>query len=109
MEKDAVLNGALRLASAVTANYRIRYPDSTIGKTADVQVLKKFYKIVIRDVFNGDYSSGSVNAFIDKETGDVYKPKSWKAPAKGVRYNVLTDMDILEEIADFAGGYLYRR
>ena len=33
----------------------------------------------------------SVHAFIDQKTGDVFKPASFKAPAKGVRYNVLQD------------------
>ena len=33
--------------------------------------------------------SRSVHAFIDKKTGEVYKPASFKAPAKHVRYNLL--------------------
>ena len=34
------------------------------------------------------YRQGSVTAFIDKNTGEVYKPASWKAPAKHVRYDL---------------------
>ena len=33
-----------------------------------------------------EYKNGSVHAFIDRETGDVYKPASWAKPAKHVRY-----------------------
>ena len=33
--------------------------------------------------------SRSVHAFVDKKTGEVYKPASFKAPAKIVRYNLL--------------------
>ncbi len=33
-------------------------------------------------------ANGSVTAFIDKQTGDIYKPASFMAPAKGVRGNV---------------------
>jgi len=55
--------------------------------------------------------STSVSAFVDKETGEVYKPASFKAPAKGVRFNLL-DKNSREECyrrADWAGGYLYAR
>ncbi|CAF34120.1 hypothetical protein S-PM2d056 [Synechococcus phage S-PM2] len=53
----------------------------------------------------------SIHAFIDKKTGDVYKPASTKAPAKGVRYNVLSiaSREEMFERCDWAGGYLYMR
>jgi hypothetical protein len=53
----------------------------------------------------------SIHAFIDKKTGDVYKPASIKAPAKGIRYNLLLikDREWLLENADWAGGYLYMK
>ena len=35
------------------------------------------------------YRQGSVTAFIDKNTGEVYKPASWKAPAKNVRFDLI--------------------
>ena len=35
-----------------------------------------------------DTGQGSVTAFIDKNTGEVYKPASWKAPAKHVRFDL---------------------
>ena len=53
----------------------------------------------------------SIHAFIDKKTGEVYKPASIKAPAKHVRYNLLL-IESREEClarADWAGGYLYLR
>ena len=55
--------------------------------------------------------SESVHAFVDKKTGEVYKPASFKAPAKIVRYNLLM-IESREECfarADWAGGYLYVR
>ena len=59
------------------------------------------------------YRDGSVHAFIDRETGDVYKPASWNKPAKHVRF----DMRIIQErtlmhtpsFVTWAGGYLYLR
>ena len=78
---------------------------------------KKYYKIVQQefDTFQNrnEYRDGSVNCFIDKKTGEVYKPASWKAPAKHVRY----DMRIIQQREfllnpdniDWAGGYLYMR
>ena len=59
------------------------------------------------------YSAGSVHCFIDKQTGEVYKPASWKAPAKHVRYDLrlIKDREFLHNSAntDWAGGYLYMR
>ena len=58
-----------------------------------------------------EYRNGSVHAFIDRETGDVYKPAGWAKPAKHVRYNLLERKD-REFLFDYknvgwAGGYLY--
>ena len=53
----------------------------------------------------------SIHAFIDKKTGEVYKPASIKAPAKGVRYNVLSipSREEMFKKCDWAGCYLYKR
>ena len=60
-----------------------------------------------------EYRNGSVHAFIDRETGDVYKPASWAKPAKHVRYNLLerSDRNFLFDYRNvgWAGGYLYMR
>lgn len=60
---------------------------------------RKYTKVVFQ---------GSVHAFIDVVTGDVYKPASWAQPAKGARYNLFRDIETLRKVADWAGGYLYR-
>ena len=67
---------------------------------------RKYHKIIM--VANG---SRSVHAFIDKKTGEVYKSASWKAPAKGVRYDlrIIEQREWLLENADWAGSYLYAR
>jgi len=58
-----------------------------------------------------DGKRSSIHAFIDKKTGEVYKPASFKAPAKHVRFNllVITEREWLLQHADWAGGYLYKR
>lgn len=68
---------------------------------------KKYHKIIFVD----GGGSRSVHAFIDKKTGEVYKSASWKAPAKGVRFDLrlIKDREWLFENADWAGGYLYAR
>jgi hypothetical protein len=43
---------------------------------------KKFLKVV---------SGGSVRFFVDANTGDIYKPSSFRAPAKGIRGNLFSD------------------
>jgi len=68
---------------------------------------RKYHKVFM--YING--KRDSIHAFIDKKTGEVYKPASIKAPAKGVRFNLLLikDREYLLEKADWAGGYLYIR
>ena len=72
-----------------------------------VETGKKYHKVIMVDG-NG---SRSVHCFVDKQTGQIYKSASWKAPAKGVRYDlrVITDREWLLENADWSGGYLYAR
>ena len=67
---------------------------------------RKYHKVIMNACGNK-----SVHAFIDKKTGEVYKAASWKAPAKGVRFNLLI-INSREECfqrADWAGSYLYVR
>lgn len=45
---------------------------------------KKYLRVVMSD----NHGHGSAYAFIDRETGDVFKPASWKSPAKHARCNV---------------------
>ena len=76
------------------------------GYEFTVESGRKYHKIMMSA--NG---SRSIHAFVDKKTGEVYKPASIKAPAKGVRYNLLiiTEREELLEKCDWAGGYLYLR
>ena len=66
---------------------------------------RKYAKIVHKN------SSGqrSAHAFVDMNTGDVYKSASWKSPAKGIRYNLVDEKSRHEmyQRADWSGGYLY--
>jgi hypothetical protein len=59
------------------------------------------------------YRQGSVTAFIDKNTGEVYKPASWKSPAKNVRYDlrIIREREFLlnPKNCDWSGGHLYMR
>lgn len=73
----------------------------------EIESGKKYHKIVFID----GGGSRSVHCFIDKKTGEVYKSASWKAPAKGVRYDLrlIKDREWLFENADWSGGYLYAR
>ena len=80
-----------------------------------VQSGRKYYKIIQQDYDTfqdrNEYRDGSVHAFVDKTTGDVYKPAGWAKPAQHVRYNLLDDksrQDCLSR-CDWAGGYLYMR
>jgi len=65
---------------------------------------KKYYKIT--QVWEG---VETIHAFVDKISGDVYKPASYSAPYKHPRYNLINDFDKLLKECDWAGSYLYKR
>ena len=87
----------------------------------DYEVGKKYIKVFnlqyseANDYYNrpAGYRQGSVTAFIDKQTGEVYKPASWQAPAKHVRFDLrlIKDREFLHnpKNVDWAGGHLYMR
>ena len=76
---------------------------------------KKYYKVVREeyDETNDRWRDTTVHAFVDRKTGDVFKPASWKAPAKHVRFNFCNKQDLLfltdPRCVGWAGGYLYLR
>ena len=100
---DAIMDGSAKL-------YKFDY---TVGK--------KYIKIFnlqwqdACDYYNRKegYRQGSVTAFVDKETGQVYKPASWRAPAKHVRFDmrIIRDREFLHDSknTDWSGGHLYMR
>jgi hypothetical protein len=67
---------------------------------------RKYHKIV-QTCSDG---SKSVHAFVDKNTGELYKAASWKAPAKDVRFDlrIIEQREWVLENCDWAGGYLYK-
>ena len=56
-----------------------------VTTSSTLRVVVSIHKIWMEDTSN----SRSVHAFVDMKTGEVYKPASVKAPAKGVRFNLL--------------------
>jgi hypothetical protein len=90
---------------ALEDNYTSRYPDSSSPVTFRLEVGRKYLKVVQND--------GGVHAFVDRKTGEVYKPASWKSPAKHVRFDlrIINDRELLHnpKFTDWAGGYLYMR
>ena len=103
-----------RLAEIENGTYKDLY--KFVFKTG-----KKFQKVYFLeykekcDYYNrpAGYSAGSVHCFIDRQTGEVYKPAAWKAPAKHVRFDLrlIQDREFLfnPNNIDWAGGHLYMR
>jgi hypothetical protein len=108
-EHTELLNTRIKqLIAALIANYEKQYNNSSYYQKEDfdfeVVPGTKYLKLIM--VQRG---SRSVHAFINKQTGTVYKPASWRAPAKHARYQLMDDASFEECLkrADWAGGYLY--
>lgn len=72
--------------------------------TVEIEAGRKYFKVV------ANYGhQRSVHSFVDKVTGDVFKPEGWAKPAKGIRYNLVTGLDDLLAKCDPYGAYLYSR
>ena len=97
---------ALMLCDALVLDFTSRHPNSDPYKFY-IESGRKYHKIIME---TSDGSS-SVHAFVDKKTGELYKAASFKAPAKGVRFDlrVIKDREHVLENCDWAGGYLYQR
>ena len=97
----------LMLCDALLDNFKRRNGGGTSDYKFYIESGRKYHKLIMET----GAGSRSVHAFVDKKTGDVYKPASFKAPAKHVRFNlcIISDREWLLENADWAGGYLYKR
>ena len=72
-------------------------------------VAKKYIKVWQSDCYDGVVREGRrCFMFIDKETGAIYKPASYKAPAKGIRFYIDFLVDH-PEVVDPYGSFLYIR
>ena len=111
----------IRMISNFTSDYSKKQLEDVKNGTANLMRFvvtkgRKYFKITSHeyDTFQdrNEYKEGSVNCFVDKNTGAVYKPASYNAPhTKHVRYNLLDEDSRAECLlrADWAGGYLYLR
>ena len=100
---DTIAKRTAHLVEALQEHYHSKAYSSNLRFV--IETGRKYFKINTVD------NQTSVHAFIDKKTGDVYKPASWSRPAAIVRYNLL-DSDSRSQCyarADWAGGYLYLR
>ena len=101
--EERVLEWTEKLCEALEADYDRSYPESSQPVRFSIESGRKYWKI--------NQNDGGVHAFIDKKTGQVYKPASWRGPAKIVRYDlrIIREREMCFMNADWAGGYLYMR
>ena len=99
------------LISKLIRSFEKAYPKRYGHMTFEINKGTKYYKIMEVTHSIGLISSRSVHAFVNRQTGAIYKPAGYRAPAKHVRYNLLDNASYAEclEQADWAGSYLYIR
>ena len=112
---------SVRMYESSTSEYSKKCLEDVKNGTANLMRFvvtkgRKYFKITSHeyDTFQdrNEYKEGSVNCFVNKNTGEVYKPASYNSPhTKHVRYNLLDEDSRAECLlrADWAGGYLYLR
>ena len=89
-----------------------QYPETAGEHLIEKRPGKRYIKLVCYDITPaGDKIHGSVWGFIEKATGHVYKPASFAAPAKHVRYRLMDDKSYEAAVhnADWYGSWLYMR
>jgi len=96
-----VVNNEWKVAAIDSCN-------STYNKL-EYSVGKKYIKVnQFRVHADNSFSNNGVFMFIDKETGACYKPASFKAPAKGIRFWI-DQLVMYPEMVDPYGSFLYVR
>tara|TARA_R100001594_G_scaffold108551_3_gene143293 strand:+ start:12628 stop:13080 length:453 start_codon:yes stop_codon:yes gene_type:complete len=98
-----------QLCDKLHMNLTNRFPRLQDDYSFTYTVGKRYIKIIEITGKTSNHISRSVHAFVDRNTGDVYKPAGWAAPTKHVRYNLLNEKSFKKclEKADHCGGYLY--
>ena len=100
---EMVLDWTNELVTRLQADYDRQYKSNSNPCKFAITSGRKYHKILDR--------TGSVHAFVNKQTGELYKPASWNAPAKRVRYDLRRIKQRHEcfNNADWCGSYLYLR
>ena len=90
-----------QLITSLQFDYDSQYPKGRVEFYLTTG--RKYHKIVEKN--------GGVHCFVNKKTGEVFKPASYNSPAKGVRYDmrIINERNMLLSSADWAGSYLYLR
>ena len=90
-----------QLITSLQFDYDSQYPKGRVEFYLTTG--RKYHKIIEQN--------GGVHAFVNKKTGEVFKPASYNSPAKGVRYDmrIINERNMLLSNADWAGSYLYLR
>ena len=120
--KQYHLSSMKRMNADSGSEYTRKEIEATENGTANLMkfVIKngrKYYKIMQHDFDTfrdrNEYREGCVHAFVDKKTGEVYKPASYNSPAKHVRYDlrIIKDREYVLDPRNcgWAGGYLYMK
>lgn len=111
LDKETIENRIQSLIDALVKSYEdyckrqeFEYDPGYIS--FDVVKGTKYYKLVLNQG-----TGKSVHCFVHRQTGAVFKPASWNAPAKNVRYNLMDDVSFQSCLAraNWSGSYLYQR
>ena len=90
-----------QLITSLQFDYDSQYPKGRV----------KFYLTTGRKYHKIVEKNGGVHCFVNKKTGEVFKPASYASPAPHVRYDmrIISERNMLLSEADWAGSYLYLR
>ena len=114
LEQDFVQTSIKRARFLMPSSDNPQYWEDRIAEYKEGKDVYKFsidtgrkYHKIVQTCCDG---SQSVHAFVDKNTGELYKAASWKAPAKDVRFDlrIIEQREFVLENCDWAGGYLYK-
>ena len=82
---NTALDGFIEKANVkINYNYDTRFPNITreLLESKPVAASAKYVRVI---------KGGAIYCFISLETGDIFKPAGYKAPAKGVRGNIFAE------------------
>jgi hypothetical protein len=94
---DSVVPLSQRFADTLNEKFQsARFPSAISATTLNA----RFDRIVVKSYFATPRSDGSVYAFVERETGLLFKAESWRVPAEEAQFDLENNFAHIITIAD---------
>lgn len=81
-------------------DYYAKMYNNLTPPSIEFNVGSKFIKVIRQERHGNILAGQSVQSFVNRETGDIMKPATWRAPAKHARGNIFSAQNGMEAVSE---------